>query len=190
MTGAAIFGAALGSVSLAALEHPSQPAIGGKTIVGGLIGALFMVEWVKRQIGVTRSTGDLFAVPVCVGIAIGRIGCYLAGLADETHGLPTSLPWGHDYGDGVRRHPAQLYEVLFALALIPVLIAFRSRRPAEGDEFKLFMIAYFAWRFCIDFLKPGDPILGITAIQWACALMLLLYYRRDAIRIAKEWRHV
>ncbi len=47
----------------------------------------------KRIAGIRSRTGDLFAVPLCVGIAIGRIGCFLAGLADDTYGKPTSLPW-------------------------------------------------------------------------------------------------
>jgi phosphatidylglycerol:prolipoprotein diacylglycerol transferase len=51
---------------------------GGKTIVGGLLGGWFAVEIVKCCIGIRSRTGDLFAVPLCVGIAIGRIGCFLA----------------------------------------------------------------------------------------------------------------
>jgi len=38
---------------------------------------------------------------LAIGVAIGRIGCYLAGLDDFTYGTPTALPWGHDFGDGV-----------------------------------------------------------------------------------------
>ena len=71
---------------------------GGKTIVGGLLGGWLAVEIVKRCIGIRSRTGDLFAVPLCVGIAIGRIGCFLAGLADDTYGTPTSLPWGVNFG--------------------------------------------------------------------------------------------
>ena len=48
-----------------------------------------------------RSTGDLFVVPLCVGTAIGRIGCFLSGLEDRTYGTPTSLPWGDRFR---RRH--------------------------------------------------------------------------------------
>jgi phosphatidylglycerol---prolipoprotein diacylglyceryl transferase len=57
---------------------------------------------------VRRATGDVFAIPLTVGIAVGRVGCFLTGLADNTHGLPANLPWAIDYGDGIPRHPAQL----------------------------------------------------------------------------------
>src|SRR5580658_5586007 len=61
---------------------------GGKTIVGGLLGGWLAVEMVKKLTGIRRRTGDLFALPLCVGIAVGRIGCFIAGLADDTYGKP------------------------------------------------------------------------------------------------------
>src|SRR5581483_2391058 len=89
--------------------------------VGALAFGLLFVELLKKYIGVSQSTGDLYAIPLCLGIAIGRIGCFLTGLSDNTYGKRTSLPWAVDFGDGVPRHPTQLYETLFLLALIPIL---------------------------------------------------------------------
>lgn len=188
---AAAMGAAAGSKILywfedprLTLRHLGDPSflLGGKTIVGALIGGLVAVEWMKRHLKITGRTGDLFAVPLCVGIAIGRIGCFLTGTEDHTAGVATLLPWGVNFGDGIARHPAQLYEVLFTLALGAFLWR-RMRRPhAEGDVFKMFMVAYFVFRLFCDFLKPGVRIfLGLSSIQWACAGMLL-YYRRDILR--------
>ena len=84
VSGAALLGAAFGAKLLAMLENPWQASLEGKTIVGGLLGGLAAVELAKKHIGVTRSTGDLFALPLIVGTAIGRVGCYLSGLADGT----------------------------------------------------------------------------------------------------------
>jgi len=95
--------------------------MGGKTIVGALIFGLISVELFKRYIGVHQSTGDLYAIPLALGIAVGRIGCFLTGLSDNTYGTPTNLPWAIDFGDGIPRHPTQLYEIVFLLALIPIL---------------------------------------------------------------------
>jgi prolipoprotein diacylglyceryltransferase len=147
----------------------------GKTMVGGLIGGLLAVEWTKRILGVRRRTGDLFAIPLCAGIAIGRVGCFLAGLQDDTYGVATDLPWGVDFGDGVPRHPTQIYEIVW-LGLLALWLRRLSRKPyREGDLFKTFMVAYLAFRLAVDFIKPGAPIFGLTAIQWSCAAMLIYY---------------
>ena len=125
-----IAGAALGSKLLFWLEDPRltlqnlrNPAylMGGKTIVGALIFGLISVELIKRYIGLRQSTGDLYAIPLALGIAIGRIGCFLTGLSDNTYGTPTNLPWAINFGDGIPRHPTQLYEIAFLLLLIPIL---------------------------------------------------------------------
>jgi prolipoprotein diacylglyceryltransferase len=182
---AAAVGAALGCRLLAWLEASSMPwDEGGKTIVGGLIGGLIAVELVKKRFGVTSATGDLFAIPLAVGIAVGRVGCFLTGLADETYGIPTGLRWGVNFGDGVPRHPTQLYEIVFLVVLAVLLVAFSRRPHVQGDVFKLFMTAYLGWRFLIDFLKPAHRVFGVSAIQIAC-LLTLTYYARHFVRIGK-----
>jgi phosphatidylglycerol---prolipoprotein diacylglyceryl transferase len=192
---AATTGALFGALALALLEQPVrlltgwhqlQTFLAGKTIVGALIGGLFAVEWTKRILGITQHTGDLFALPLCLGIAIGRIGCFLTGLTDQTYGNATALPWGVDFGDRVPRHPTQLYEVVFLLGLALVLARLWWRPYLRGDVFKLFMVAYFALRLAIDFLKPDVRVwLGLSSIQWAC-LAMLIYYRADIVRWARR----
>lgn len=139
---------------------------GGKTIVGGLLGGWLAVEIVKKLSGIRRRTGDLFALPLCVGIAVGRVGCLLAGLADDTYGKPTTLPWAIDLGDGIGRHPVQVYEILF-LILLGMVVSTKARLP-EGARFRIFMGGYLAWRLSIDFLKPQPLIGGLNLIQWSC----------------------
>lgn len=197
---AAVAGGAIGSKILFLLEDPKltlqnihNPAylMGGKTIVGALVFGLLAVELMKRHVGILPSTGDLYAIPLALGIAVGRIGCFLTGLSDNTYGTATSLPWGVDFGDGVRRHPTQLYEAAFLLLLIPMLykvlpsIAGRTTEKTAlqpGDAFKLFMIAYVSFRLLCDFIKPYVRVyLGLGAIQWACVIVLL-YYSSDIAR--------
>ena len=144
---------------------------GGKTIVGGLLGGWLAVEIVKRLSGIRRRTGDLFALPLCVGIAVGRIGCFLAGVADDTYGKPTHLLWAVDFGDGIGRHPTQLYEILF-LILLGWVLSRTAHRP-EGARFRIFLAGYLAWRLIIDFLKPQPLVGGLNFIQWACVAGLL-----------------
>src|SRR5262249_1281570 len=121
---------------------------------------------------------DLFALPLCAGIAIGRIGCFLAGLEDDTYGVATSLPWGVDFGDGVRRHPTQVYEMLWLALLAWWIYRLTQRAHRNGDLFKTFMVGYFVFRLAVDFIKPGGTIAGLTGIQWACVAMLI-YYAQD-----------
>ena len=166
------------------LAHWREPAyqMSGKTIVGALIGGLFAVELAKQVLGIKQRTGDLFAVPLCAGIAIGRIGCFLTGLEDHTAGIATSLPWGVNFGDGIPRHPTQLYEALFVLALGGYLWRRMQRPFISGDIFKRFMVAYFAFRLACDFLKPDVRVfLGLSSIQLACMAMLI-YYSPDLRR--------
>jgi phosphatidylglycerol---prolipoprotein diacylglyceryl transferase len=186
----AVAGAAIGSRVLFWLEDPAQTLahwrdpvflMSGKTIVGGLIGGVFAVELAKHRIGEKRSTGDVFAAPIALGIAIGRIGCFLTGLSDQTYGSPTSLPWGVNFGDGIQRHPTQLYESAFAAILFVFLWRMTRRPHVSGDVFKIFMVSYMTWRLAVDFLKPEVRIAGLSGIQWACAAMLI-YYADDIRR--------
>jgi prolipoprotein diacylglyceryltransferase len=161
-------------------------------VVGGLLGGWFGVEIAKRMTGIRRRTGDLFVLPLCVSIAVGRVGCLLAGLADDTYGKPTSLPWALDLGDGIGRHPVQLYEILY-LVLVGVLLS-TNIRLAEGARFRIFLAAYLAWRIAIDFLKPQPLIHGMNPIQWACvaglAALGALYLKDRRASRRKALEHV
>lgn len=178
--GSSAIGALIGSRLLGLLEEAPGRAMtwqalylpGGKTVVGGLLGGWMAVEVVKRVRHIRSRTGDLFVIPLCLGIAIGRIGCFLAGLADDTYGTPTTLPWAIDFGDGIPRHPTQLYEILFLAALALVLDRYNQRAHVEGSTFRLFLAAYLLWRLMIDLIKPQPHVFGLNIIQWACVLGL------------------
>jgi prolipoprotein diacylglyceryltransferase len=182
-----ILGAAIGNKLVFWIEMPHlwQGAVpgwrllaSGQSIVGGLLGGLLGVEIAKKLAGIRRSTGDQFILPLVAGTVIGRIGCLLAGLHDGTYGLPTSLPWGVDFGDGVHRHPAQVYDMLFVLAAGALL--WHWRRPlarSSGLAFKLYLAAYLIWRLLVDGLKPVPYayVFGLSGIQLVCALALACY---------------
>jgi len=185
-------GAAIGSRLLYVLQYwtalSAQPWpmwLGGKTIVGALLGGLIGVEVAKRALGWRDSTGNGFVTPLLVAMVIGRLGCQLSGVADQTYGIATTLPWAWNYGDGVPRHPTSLYEMVGLC-----LIAWIVRRPRfahePGDRFRVLMVTYLLMRLGLEFLKPpfGPAAAGTLApslwgplapIQWAC-LGGLLYY--------------
>ena len=187
---AAAFGAAIGSKLLYWASDPGEFAahwqdafylMGGKSVLGAIAGGLVAVELVKRRSGVTPATGDLFAVPLAVGIGIGRIGCFLTGLDDHTYGVATSLPWAVDFGDGIPRHPTQLYEMLFVWVMGAALLRAGGRNLPTGALFRLFILAYAVFRFGLEFIKPGVLLLGLNAIQWI-ALGMLIWAVRSLLR--------
>jgi phosphatidylglycerol---prolipoprotein diacylglyceryl transferase len=206
-----IVGAVLGAKLLVLLQHIDLlwqnrdqlllMLMQGKTVVGALLGGLVGVEVTKKWIGLQQATGDAFVYPLLVGTMIGRVGCFLTGLSDRTHGIPTTLPWGIDFGDGIPRHPTQLYEIIFLGFLLIILrrrewasqqeAGQRGRSPLEaGDLFKIYLISYLGFRFLVDFLKPDfHPLWGLSAIQFAC-LAGLIYYRRHLLRLLGLTRQV
>jgi phosphatidylglycerol---prolipoprotein diacylglyceryl transferase len=179
-------GALLGSRLLALVEsfhtywpyrHDFRVLLSSKTIVGGLAGGWLGVEIIKRDLGITQSTGDRFVFPLLLGTCVGRVGCFLEGLPDHTYGIPTSLPWGVDFGDGIRRHPTQLYEIAFCLVLAGLLLL-RMRRPwINGEIFRLYMIGYFAFRFAVEFIKPRETYWGFSPIQLTSLLVVFFALR-------------
>jgi prolipoprotein diacylglyceryltransferase len=146
-----------------------------EVFLGGLIG----VEWVKKRIGVTVSSGDLMVYPLIVAMIIGRMGCLFAGLEDGTYGIPSNLPWSIDLGDGIHRHPTNLYEILFWLLLWGGLSAYEHyKKFSDGSRFKIFMVSYLFFRFLIEFIKPDYFFkFGLSVIQLACITGLLYYYK-------------
>lgn len=186
LAGAAIF-ARFGLAFRYALE-PGDATLagllryGGLTLLGGLAGAYIGVVLMKRLIGYKRDTGDVFVPGVALGIAIGRIGCFLA----ERPGTPTTLPWGvhvpaevaaslrdcEACRSGEAMHPSFLYEAAF-LAVLAWWLFRASRRDSlprpwmvQGDLFKLFLLLYAGFRFLIEFVR-GNPIMafGLSGSQ-------------------------
>lgn len=183
---AAIFGSLIGSHLAGSLERPIELwnsknlllyIYSNKTVLGGFLGGLWAVEIMKKILGEKHSSGDLFAYPMILGLIIGRIGCFSMGVFEETYGKPTNFFLGMNLGDGILRHPVALYEIGFLMLLWIAMRAVEKRNTlAEGARFKVFMIVYILFRFCIDFLKPPYPIFaGLHTIQ-LLALIGLLYY--------------
>lgn len=201
-----VFGAALGSKALHVLEHlsyfsttPRWDFLGGKSMLGGLLGGTLGAESGKRWIGWHASTGDAWVPAIATGLLIGRLGCQLSGMWDGTFGIPTDLPWGWDYGDGIPRHPTALYEIVAVAACW----GFVSRLPAQpsGARFAAFLAGYCLIRLGLERLKPpfggdlhsGIPVTiwgGLSTIQWAailgyCAYAWLYLYRRRQVPAAQ-----
>ncbi len=180
-------GALIGSRLIAALERPElffNPPhwmyyYAVKTVAGGIAGGILGIEIVKKFLKIKTSVGDIMVGPIALGVIIGRIGCFLVGVRDQTVGLVSSLPWAMDQGDGLLRHPTSLYEILVVGFLWIGLSLFMKKRSdlvGSGIFFRLFAVGYFGFRFFVEFIKPVHPLIGgLTAIQWTSAIVVLGY---------------
>lgn len=164
---------------------------GAHSVLGGLAGAYLGGVVVKKLIGYHVRTGDLFAPAVALGMAVGRIGCFLT----EAPGRPTGLPFGvHAPGTvpscpgcaaGLAMHPSFLYEIAFQLAAFVAICWLRKRLDAPGELLVLYGAAYGVFRFLVEFTRANDVVwLGLTRPQWfllpTCALVIW--------RITRNWR--
>ncbi len=183
---AAIFGALLGSPIIGALEDPlawynAENRLlyfyQNKTVLGGFLGGLVLVELVKKFVGERNASGDLFVYPLILALIIGRIGCFSMGIYEETYGVETALPWAFNLGDGLMRHPVALYEIIFLLSLWVGFKQLQKKCPLEnGALYKLFMIVYMLFRFLLDFIKPHFTFsIGLSTIQLTCVAGLVYY---------------
>jgi prolipoprotein diacylglyceryltransferase len=156
---------------------------GGKSLVGGLAGAYFGAVVTKRLLGYRQKTGDVFAPAVALGIAVGRVGCFLT----EQVGTPTGASWGFvpppelaadipncpQCLDGVPLHPSFLYEIAFCLLAFGVLVVLRGRISVPGELFKLFLLGYGFFRFFVEFVRGNQVIaFGLTGTQLFLAITM------------------
>jgi len=154
----------------------TRPAL-SHSVVGALAGAIVGVEIYKVIKGVRGSTGGVFVGSFTLGVVIGRFGCLFAGLPDRTYGTPTTLPWAIDLGDGIGRHPVQVYESgAMAVFLALYLLGLRARADwALRRGFYVMCGWYGAQRFCWEFLKPYPHLIGPFNLFHLLSLGLVVY---------------
>jgi phosphatidylglycerol---prolipoprotein diacylglyceryl transferase len=158
-----------------------MPILSGRTIIGGLVGGTIAVMWVKKKLGIKDKKGNLFAPGIALGVAIGRIGCFLRGCC---YGIATNLPWGVDFGDGIRRHPTQIYESIFMLGMFFFLL-WKRKTAKPGQLFYILMNAYFAFRLLEEFIKESPRYFGLTYMQYL-AIGALLFINIKYLKEKKE----
>ena len=177
-----IAAASLGATIGAYLAGSANLWLGGtyglaRSIEGALAGAIVAIEVLKWRSGVTGSTGVSFVAPLAAAIAVGRLGCFFAGLDDMTYWTPTRMPWGVDFGDGVARHPVQLYEAAtMAIFFGAFVLALRQGADwVRRTGFYWFVATYAGQRFVWEFLKPYATLVGPLNLFHLLSLALVAY---------------
>jgi phosphatidylglycerol:prolipoprotein diacylglycerol transferase len=162
--------------------------LGGKTILGGLIGGYLAVEGAKWATSYRRVTGDLFATVVPISIAIGRTGCLYAGCC---LGAVCELRWyALIDAHGISRWPAIPLEIVLNLVAAAAFFALRRHEILVGQHFYLYMIGYGAFRFMNEFIRESLPLWhGLSGYHLQALMLLALgthgFVRRRRIRTAR-----
>lgn len=175
---ALIIGLALGSTLFGSLNvYLAGHAGFAKSMMGGIFGAIIGGELFKYFAGIRQSTGLYFTPGLIVLIVIGRIGCFYAGLDDYTYGIATNKIWGVDFGDGIQRHPVQLYESLtMLLFLVILLVSYPKQRTFwQQKGFYLFILIYAGQRFVWEFLKPYPTLIANFNLFHFLAFSMIIY---------------
>lgn len=178
------------------LAHPADILKvweGGMAFHGGLLGVVIaLLLFARSRKMPLLEVGDLTAPLIPLGLAAGRLGNFING---ELWGRPTDLPWGMVFpqaGDGIARHPSQLYQMtLEGLLLFAVLWWFARKPRPVGQVSAVFLIGYGLCRFVAEFAREPDDFLGLLAAnlsmgQWlslpmiAAGVIIYLWARRPA----------
>ncbi len=142
-----------------------DPRSGGRALLGGIVFGWIGVEGAKLRLGIRRSTGDLFALALPAGEAVGRIGCYFNGCC---YGTECDLPWAI-WQHGAWRHPAQLYSSAVSVLIVFSLILLKSRLSREGDLFRCYLVLFGITRFLLEFVRWRESLVfGLSPMQWFC----------------------
>lgn len=155
----------------------------GRSIVGALLFGFIAAEVAKPILHYDIPPNDRFAVILPFSIGIGRIGCLIVGCC---RGIPWDGPLAITYADGIPRHPAPLYEMVFNIAIGFVLLAMCRRQILFGRLFALYLVGYGVFRFLIEFVREtAKPYDGLSAYQLLCVVMVIVGV---VALIARTWR--
>ena len=141
---------------------------------------------------------DVIAPSLALGQAIGRWANYVN---EELYGKPTTLPWAISidaahrvpgYTDpALKFHPLFFYESMGTLLTCLVLLYLGQRLAGwlkAGDLFLIYLIAYPALRFFLEFLRlDSSPVFGVNINQASMFIVAVvsvtwLVYRHRRLR--------
>ena len=159
---------------------------GGLGIPGGMFLGIVVGALVIRQRQMNLSS-TMWAVAPALPLAqaIGRWGNWFN---QELFGRPTELPWGLEinadkvaaagYEPNTLFHPTFLYESLWNLALMGVLIVIGRhfiKRPHPGRLLAVYIAGYGLGRFWVEGLRidPSKEGGGLRLNQWMAVVLMI-----------------
>jgi len=172
---------------------------GGLVWYGGLIGgslAVWLNGWRLRV--PTRWTAHVVAPALAAAYALGRVGCFMV---NDDYGLPTGLPWGMRFRQGLPPstaenlhalfgipippgvdpntvlavHPTQLYEVAAMTVAFMVLWKLRKAAWGTGALFGVYLMLAGLERFLVEFVRAKDDrFVGPFTIAQVMSVLLII----------------
>lgn len=170
----------------------------GLVFLGGLLGGLIAVTILLHKHKLPWLVFSDFVAPLLIlGSSIGRVGCFLVG---DDYGLPTKLPWGVSFEQGLpptttqsfqiyypwidisefspgmlRVHPTQIYETILAFGIFLFLWKKRKNITSPGKLFYIYLILYGFQRFMIEFIRTNPKyLLSIFSGAQIISLMMVI----------------
>lgn len=161
--------------------------LSGGIYYGGFLMALAVALLYARHFHMRfLALADVYAAPLALGHAIGRLGCFAAGCC---YGKPTTLPWSVTFTSpqarelvgtplGVRLHPTQLYEAAAEFLIFAFLFFLGRRRRFIGQLFGSYAVLYGLARGTVEFFRadPDRTLLrgGDFSLMQVVSLVLLI----------------
>ncbi len=149
---------------------------GGLALHGALIASVFVfIYYTKSKKISTTKFLDLFAPPILLGIAIGRIGCFFNGCCV---GMEAQPPWGMIFADaGITspRYPTQLYELILDLLAVFVLLYWEKKTKFSGEIFVGSFFLYAVIRFLLECFRESPPrFFSLSIAQYFSILVFIV----------------
>ena len=172
---------------------------GGLVWYGGLIGGSIAVVLNGWRLRVPiQWTANLVAPALAAAYALGRVGCFLV---NDDYGLPTDLPWGMRFRQGLPPstaenlsslfripvpegvdpstvlavHPTQLYETFAMLIAFAVLWRLRKKAWGTGALFGVYLMLAGLERFLVEFVRAKDDrFLGPFTVAQITSVILIV----------------
>jgi phosphatidylglycerol:prolipoprotein diacylglycerol transferase len=162
----------IGAYSIPAIATLFGSSIGGgRSAISALLFGWLGAEVVKYMLGINRSVGDSFALPLAVAFTFGRIGCIFAHCCDGVQG-PHFIAFTYNEQS---YFPTGFYEVLFHTFWVCILLVLNRRAKLRGQHLRIYISAYCVFRFVTEFWRgyPAD-VFGLTLFQILSVILLCI----------------
>ncbi len=146
-------------------------------IISGILTVLILAK--KYKINLLKS-GDIAALGIPLGHALGRIGCFCYGCC---YGKPTDSSWGilfpRESPAGlleVKVIPTQLISALFLFLIFFLLLILKRYKKFDGQILLSYGICYGIFRFIIEFYR-GDgrgEIFSLSTSQFTALIVIII----------------